>query len=186
MFSDSTPNKIFLTGFRATGKSTLGRLVAKQLAYRFLDTDQALTEQLGATIAQTVARHGWPFFRRAEAQLLHDLSSASGVVIATGGGAIEHQAEWQRLRRTSLVVWLDADTATIKQRIAADTASPAQRPALISGAAPEDEITQLLNQRAPLYALGSDLCLDTVHVSLQDLVSLVCDAYQRARRPGKG
>ena len=182
MLSNSTPNKIVLTGFRATGKSTIGLLVANRLHFRFLDTDQVLTQQLGATIAQIVASHGWPFFRRAEAQLLLDLSCASAVVIATGGGAIEHQLEWQRLRRDSLVVWLDADTATINQRIAADATSTAQRPALISDAAPEDEIAQLLNQRTPLYELGSDLRLDTVNTSLQELVTLVCDAFVGKRR----
>lgn len=182
MFSKSTPNKIVLTGFRATGKSTIGLLVAQQLGYRFLDTDQVLTRQLGASIAHVVASHGWPHFRRAEAQLLHDLSSASDVVIATGGGAIEHQAEWRRLRCDSLVVWLEADAATINQRIAADGASIAQRPALISGAAPEDEIAQLLSRRAPLYARGSDLRLDTVNASLQELVALVCDDFVRRRK----
>lgn len=182
MFSNSTPNKIVLTGFRATGKSTIGLLVAKRLHYRFLDTDQVLTQQLGATISQVVASHGWPFFRRAEAQLLHDLSSASAVVIATGGGAIEHHLEWQHLRRDSLVVWLDADTATINQRITADATSRAQRPALISGAAPEDEIAQLLNQRAPLYEFGSDLRLDTVNASLQELAALVCDTFVCRRK----
>lgn len=184
MFSKSTPNKIVLTGFRATGKSTLGLLVAKQLGYRFLDTDQVLTQQLGASIAQIVATHGWPFFRRAEAQLLDDLTNASEMVIATGGGAIEHQAEWQRLRCESLVVWLDADAATINRRIAADAASTTQRPALLSGAAPDDEIVQLLNQRSPLYEHGSDLRLDTVRLSLQELVTRVCDTFVYWRKQG--
>lgn len=175
----NTPKKIILTGFRATGKSTLGLLIAQHLGYRFLDTDQALTQQLGATIAQIVAAHGWPFFRRAEAQLLRDLSSASGVVIATGGGAIEHQGEWQLLRRGSFVVWLDADAATINKRIAGDAASIAQRPTLISDSSPEEEIAQLLKQRAPLYASGSDVRFDTVQLCIPDLAALTCDAFRR-------
>lgn len=177
MPSNNTPNKIVLTGFRATGKSTIGLLVANQLEYQFLDTDQVLSQQFGTTIAQIVARHGWPFFRHAEAQLIGELSSASGVVIATGGGAIEHQIQWQLLRRGSFVVWLDADAPTISQRIAADSTSTTQRPALISEASPEEEITQLLRKRNPLYALGSDIRLDTVQGNVQDLVASVCDAF---------
>jgi len=175
---NNTQNKIVLTGFRATGKSTLGQLVAKRLGYAFLDTDEELTRQLGATIAQTVARHGWPFFRRAEAQLLHEVSSASHIVIATGGGAIEHHHEWQLLRWNSLVVWLDADATTINQRIAADAASTSQRPVLLKDHTPQDEIVQLLGQRVPLYAAGSDVRFDTANVCLQDLAMLVCTAYQ--------
>ena len=186
MFSKSRPNKIVLTGFRATGKSTIGLLIAKQLGYRFLDTDQVLTEQLGGSIAQVVASHGWAYFRRAEAQLLDDLSSESQMVIATGGGAIEHLVEWQRLRYESLVVWLEADAETINRRIAADAASTAQRPALLSGAAPKDEIVQLLNQRSPLYEHGSDLRLDTVNFSLQDLVTRVCDTFVRRKKQCNG
>lgn len=185
MFSNNTPNKIVLTGLRATGKSTLGLLAASQLEYQFLDTDQVLMQQLGTTIAQIVASHGWPFFRRAEAQLIAELSSASEMVIATGGGAIEHQVEWELLRRESFVVWLDADVATINRRIVADSTSTAQRPALISGSSPEEEISQLLRKRAPLYALGSDLRLDTAQASMQDLVVSVCDAFQRRRKQQK-
>ena len=170
-------NKIVLTGFRATGKSTLGQLVAKRLGYLFLDTDQELTRQLGATIAQTVACHGWPFFRCAEAQLLREVSTASHIVIATGGGAIEHHHEWQLLRRNSLVVWLDADAATINQRITTDAASTSQRPALLQDHTAQDEIIQLLGQRIPLYTAGSDVRFDTGSVCLEDLVALVCRAY---------
>ena len=179
MSSSNLPQKIVLTGFRATGKSTLGLLIAKRLGYLFVDTDQALQQQLGSTIAQIVASHGWPFFRRAEAQLLRELSTSSSLVIATGGGAIEHQAEWQLLRQKSFVVWLDADAVTINQRIAADNASSAQRPALLSGASPKDEIAQLLYQRTPLYERGSDLRLDTVNACVQDLASALCKALQR-------
>jgi shikimate kinase len=55
-------NNIVLTGFRATGKSTVGKIVAEQLGYTFLDTDIELTRQLGASIADIVTLHGWPFF----------------------------------------------------------------------------------------------------------------------------
>lgn len=182
---NSTHNKIVLTGFRATGKSTLGQLVAKRLGYLFLDTDQELTRQLGATIAQTVACHGWPFFRRAEAQLLRELSSASHVVIATGGGAIEHHHEWQLLRRDSFVVWLDADAATINQRITADAASISQRPTLLNGRTPQDEIVQLLGQRAPLYAAGSNVRFDTASIGLEDLAVMLCAAYQGGHEQGR-
>ena len=178
-------NKIVLTGFRATGKSTLGQLVAKRLGFTFLDTDQELTKLLGATIAQIVAQHGWPYFRRAEAQLVGELSHTSSLVIATGGGAIEHQREWRCLRQESFVVWLDADTETLLQRIMADTASADQRPALLWNHSPRDEIVHLLEQRRPLYAAGSDVRFDTVPHRPEDLVPIVCAAYEDANSQEK-
>jgi shikimate kinase len=151
---------IVLTGFRATGKTLLGRTVAARLKWAFLDTDDLLCQRLGAPIADIVARHGWAFFRQAEGRLLRELTAVEATVVATGGGAIEHRQEWQELRQGSFVVWLDADIATIRQRLRDDPNSSQQRPSL-TGSAMQDEIGELLQQRKPLYSAGSDLRLET-------------------------
>lgn len=152
---------IVLTGFRATGKSSVGRLLAQKLQYTFIDADLLLCERLGAPIADIVARHGWAFFRQAERQLLMEVPDMEQTVLATGGGAIEHQEEWLRIRNCCYVVWLDADAATIGQRMRNDPNSVEQRPSL-TGNSIHDEIEELLQRRAPLYSAGSDLRLDTV------------------------
>lgn len=152
---------IVLTGFRATGKTSVGQALAAQLKWAFLDTDVLLCQRLGASIAEIVARHGWPTFREAESQLLRELPALEATVVATGGGAIEHRDEWQALRDRCLVVWLDADMATIRQRLGDDPHSAQQRPSL-TGQAVVDEVEALLEKRKPLYLAGSDLRLDTV------------------------
>ncbi len=152
---------IVLTGFRATGKSLIGRLLAQKLRYTFIDADILLCERLGAPIADIVAQHGWPFFRQAERQLLMEVPEMVQTVLATGGGAIEHQEEWLRIRNCCYVVWLDADAATIRQRMCNDPNTSGQRPAL-TGSSAHDEIEELLLRRAPLYSAGSHLRLDTV------------------------
>ncbi|MDR2551511.1 MAG: shikimate kinase [Desulfobulbus sp.] len=151
---------LILTGFRATGKTSVGRIVAAQLHWIFLDTDELARQRLGEPIAEVVARHGWPFFRAAESQLLRDLATMRQTVLATGGGAIEHLREWGGLRRCALVVWLDADSDTIRQRLRHDPASGHQRPSL-TGQPVADEIEHLLERRRPMYAAGSDLRLST-------------------------
>jgi shikimate kinase len=151
---------IVLTGFRATGKTSVGRTLAAQLKWAFLDTDVLLCQRLGAPIADIVARHGWAFFRQAESRLLRELAAMEKTVVATGGGAIEHRQEWQELRKGCLVVWLDADIATIRQRLRDDPNSSQQRPSL-TGYAIQDEIEELLHKRTPLYLAGSDLRLET-------------------------
>lgn len=163
---------VVLIGFRATGKSTVGRLLAARLGWRFLDADDLLQQQLGAPIAEVVAREGWPFFRRAEARLLVKLADMEQTVLATGGGAIEHQQEWRALQRCGLVVWLDADTATIRRRLAADPNSAGQRPSL-TGQAIGDEIDVLLARRRPLYAAGSQLHLNTETMTPEQLVEAI-------------
>ncbi|MGE4559183.1 MAG: shikimate kinase [Desulfobulbus sp.] len=156
-------NNIILTGFRATGKSTVGRILASRLGYRFIDTDSEICRQLGATIAEIVAQHGWPYFRQAEARLLRELCSSVNMIIATGGGAIEHRGEWEQLRQIGFVAWLDADADTINKRIASDPVSASQRPELSTKKkSVRDETAMLLQHRRPLYATGSDLRLDTV------------------------
>ena len=163
---------IVLTGFRATGKTSVGRLLAARLGFGFVDADQILTERLGCTIAECVAQHGWERFRQAERQLLAEVPAMSRTVLATGGGAIEHQGEWQSLREQCLVVWLDADIATIRRRLGNDPLTATQRPSL-TGAAVEDELDQVLRRRRPLYTQGSDLRVEAAGGSPEDLVERI-------------
>ena len=167
-------NQIVLTGFRATGKSTVGKLLAQRLGYTFLDTDVEICRQLGATVTEIVERYGWPHFRHAEADILDALCSRSNMVIATGGGAIEHHAQWQRLQEISFVVWLDADVATIQTRIADDPVSADQRPALsLERSSGSDATRQILQRRNPHYQSGSDLRLDTVLMRPDELAVVI-------------
>jgi len=169
-----TPN-IILTGFRATGKTSVGRILAARLQWTFLDMDELLCQRLGGPIADIVARHGWAFFRQAEGQLLRELAAMRATVLATGGGAIEHQREWQELRQSGLVVWLDADLATIRQRLGDDPKSGQQRPSL-TGQAIQDEVEALLERRRPLYAAGSDLRLATTGTTPELLAETIVQA----------
>lgn len=165
---ESLPARFVLTGFRATGKSVIGGKLAKRLGYDFIDTDEMLCARMGCSIADFVAQRGWPAFRELERTLLAELSARRGVVIATGGGAVQHHAEWRRLRDGALVVWLRADARTIRQRLRADRNSQEQRPSL-TGVDPALEIDELLKEREPLYREGSDLTLDTVAHSPEEL-----------------
>lgn len=157
-------HNIILTGFRGTGKTSVGRILAAQLQWSFVDTDTLLCQRLGASIADVVARHGWAFFRQAESQLLRELTTMQKTVLATGGGAIEHLQEWRELRKCGFVVWLEADLATIRLRLREDPNSMQQRPS-ITGHSVQDEIAELLERRGPLYAAGSDLRLATADKS---------------------
>ncbi|WP_456387240.1 shikimate kinase [Desulfolithobacter sp.] len=166
------PRRIVLTGFRGTGKTSVGRRLARILGYDFLDTDQVLEERLGSTIAAFVQENGWDAFRRAERELLEELARVRRVVVATGGGAISHRDAWERLRQGGFVVWLQADGTVIGRRLAADPVSAAQRPPL-SSEDPEREIEEQLALRTPLYAAGSDLAVDSACLTPEAIVTLI-------------
>jgi len=167
--------KIILTGYRACGKSLVGRLLAQRFEIDFLDMDKEIEARAGCTINEMVAQHGWPFFREREQQLLAELVTRDRLVVATGGGAIMHEEIWQQLQATGLVVWLRADTETIAARLAGDVATAGQRPSL-TGDSVVREIETVLAERTPLYKKGSHLAIDTGSRTPEQIVELVATA----------
>ena len=160
------PERIVLTGFRATGKTAVGKALARLTGFRFLDTDQEICQRMGCSVAEAVRQHGWQHFRGQEQTLLRELPSWQKTIIATGGGAILHNKEWEELHRDTFVVWLRTDFATTLARLALDHKTAAQRPALgidqqEGGQNPAQEISAILEEREPLYRAGSDLVLET-------------------------
>ena len=148
---------IFLIGARAAGKTTLGGLLAARLGLPFFDCDALLLEKSGLTVAEIVAREGWPGFRRRESELLRDLTAgleagekgAFSRVIATGGGVVLDAANRALLRACGLVFFLKAPAKVLAARLLA-APEAAQRPSL-STLAPQREIAAILRERAPLY-----------------------------------
>lgn len=169
---DFPKKKVILTGFRATGKSSVGKLLAARLAISFVDMDKVIEEREGCSIRQMVAEHGWDYFREKERQLLLELVESDNVVIAAGGGAILHQEIWQKLMQTGLSVWLTADLNTISTRLAKDRSTDELRPSL-TGKDIHSEIESVLASREPLYRKGSHIIIDTATNSVDEIVSLI-------------
>ncbi len=174
-------DRIILTGFRATGKSLVGSMLARRLGLDFCDTDTLLCADSGLSVAEYVARYGWPGFRRREEQVLLALGNSSSVVIATGGGAILHEQTWRTLRKKSIIFWLRADCATIEQRLLADNRSRHLRPSLTGGDL-SGEIREQLALRAPLYRRGSDVVIDTDGRPPSELVREIVQVLSTAGR----
>ncbi len=164
------PDRIILTGFRATGKSAVGARLAECLDFDFIDTDARLCAGLGCSVAEYVASKGWDAFRERERAILTELAGVSRAVISTGGGAILHGAAWDRLRKNSLVIWLRADARTIRQRLGRDEATACQRPPLTDSVS---EIEDVLAARTPLYRKGSDMSVDTAALTPEEVVTMI-------------
>ncbi len=181
-FSCPPASLVVLTGFRATGKTAVGKEIAERLGYRFADTDDLITARLGCSIADAVQQDGWQRFRTLEKKVLAECVRLSKTVLATGGGAVCHGQAWAALRSHALVIWLRAGEATIISRLQADMQTQAQRPPLTKQT-PVTDISELLTEREPLYRAGADIQIQTDGRTPQQLAALLVHDIQDNRSP---
>ena len=161
--------QIFLVGFRAVGKTTVGKELARRLGWRFVDMDESIIQRYGCSIREIVEKHGWDGFRKTENEVLQDLADDDKCVVATGGGAILHQKTWERIRPSAGVIWLSASLATHAARLGKDAATADNRPSL-TGAGIIDEIAPILAERTPLYKKTAHLEIATDSGSVEGVL----------------
>ena len=166
---DPQATNIFLVGLRASGKSTLGKLLAQHLDMRFVDTDALVVDKAGQSIANIVAADGWDAFRGLESEVLREVCARRGQVVATGGGVVLALENQKLIQQSGTTFFLMAEIPTLLRRLnaAPDTA---QRPPL-TGLTPEQELVQSNIQRGPVYMNLADHILrteDSLEHTLQD------------------
>ena len=144
-------NLLYLIGYRGTGKTTIGPILAARLGWDFVDADAYLEAKCGRTIKEIFSDEGEKGFREQESQNLRKLARRERSVIATGGGIVLSEENRKVLKETGFVVWLSADVATITARIRADPTTSTRRPNLTTGGIAE--IESLLRAREPLYRM---------------------------------
>lgn len=176
--------QIFLIGYRAAGKTTIGKLLANRLGFEFLDTDRIVCRNHNAEIRDIVAGEGWEAFRRYEAEALGEAAKGRRRVVATGGGAVLHREVWQKIKDEAFVVWLSADLPTLAARLQSSGNADVARPSL-TGRSIHAEIEEVLAKRLPLYREYSNLEVDTTKLSAVEAVELIVDAY-RLKYVGSG
>ena len=178
MSSASTGRNLVLIGFMGSGKSSVGRELARRWGYRFIDTDAMIRHKYDLSIPDIFAKFGEPFFREAEYQALVRLQGIGSTVIATGGGIVTQPRNLPLLRTLGPVVWLSADQATIIDRVGKSTHRP-----MLNQANPEESVTRLLAERAPLYRKAADLLIETsglTHREVADRIVLGLDKFRAA------
>jgi shikimate kinase len=158
-----------LIGYRATGKTTLAKLLAARLGCPWIDADTEIERRAGKSIAKIFADSGEPAFRDLEAAAIADLCRRGPLVLAAGGGAPLRPESRQAMRAAGKVVWLTARPETILARMTADAATAARRPHL-TAAEPLAEIVELLRRREPIYRESAHLVIDTEGKSPEQLV----------------
>ena len=157
-----------LIGYRATGKTTLARLLAERLGWPWIDSDVRVEHRAGKAIARIFAEDGEPAFRDLEAAVIADLCRQGPLVLAAGGGAPLRPESRRAMRAAGHVVWLTARPETIHARMAADATTASRRPSLTDRSA-LDEIVLLLSRREPIYRETAHLEIDTENKTPEQL-----------------
>lgn len=164
---------VILTGFMGTGKTTVGRLLAPRLGFKFIDTDDIIIEQAGQSIAEIFAQETEAGFRRREREVIRELKGASGLVIATGGGAILAEDNLKYLKALGPVFCLRASERAVYRRLKGNRERP-----LLRGEHPLKQIKTLLQQRTPYYK-KADKIFDTTGKSPQKVAAEILKCLGR-------
>jgi shikimate kinase len=163
-----TPSQnIALVGFMAVGKSAVGRNLARRLHRRFVDLDRLIEKAEGRKVREIFAHQGEPYFRALEKQMLEQVLSVTGQVIATGGGVLLDDENLHLLRQKALLIGLTASTDELLSRVRKNSKRP-----LLKGADVRGRIDELLQQRQSRYA-QADLMIDTSGLTIDQVVGKI-------------
>lgn len=157
-----------LVGMPGSGKSTVGRQLARRLGLPFFDSDVLIEQRLGCSIREYFAREGEDAFRDVEQQVIADLAAGPDAVVATGGGAVLREANRQKLRDAGRVIYLRSSPEELHRRVRHDT----QRP-LLQVADPLGRLRSLHAERDPLYREAAHFHIETGRPSVPMLVNMI-------------
>ena len=162
---------LIVIGMMGSGKSTIGRQLARQLKLGFIDSDRALEERSGVPVATIFELEGELGFRNREAALLDDLTQRKNLLIATGGGAVLLEENRQRMRSRGLVIYLEATLEELQRRLRHDKSRP-----LLQGVDIERRVAELLAARAPLYRQCAHVTFPSGAANPKRLVQRILDS----------
>jgi shikimate kinase len=160
------PDNIFLVGMMGAGKTSVGKLLARNLGKQFYDSDHVIEARTGVKIPVIFELEGEPGFREREAAVIDELTALHGVVLATGGGAVLREDNRHVLKSRGVVVYLRASVVDLWNRTRHDRNRP-----LLQTADPQARLAQLYQERDPLYRAVAHFVVDSGSQSLKALVA---------------
>ena len=171
----------FFIGYRCTGKTTIGQILAKRINFNFIDIDQTIEIESGLNIAQIVESKGWSKFRLLEKQTLLNINHTQNLVIATGGGIVTDPDNLNFILKNGFCIWLDAGIKTILDRLKSDVKTSSSRPSLTDDDLIE-ETKKLLKLRKPLYDKCSRMKIDTTDKTTEEIVDIISRRIENVRQ----
>jgi shikimate kinase len=168
---------LILVGMMGSGKTTMGRVLAKHLGKVFVDSDEEIIKRTGVTIPHIFDVEGEPGFRLREITALRNLVERDNMVLATGGGAVLDEQNRTMLQQNGIVIYLKASVHDLWQRTRHDR----NRPLLQTGN-PHARLTELFQQRDPLYRQVSDIIAQSGKQSAQALMLQLAEEIDAFRK----
>ncbi len=162
---------IALVGFMGTGKTAVGKLLAKKLGKEFIELDALIEEKAGKSIPEIFRQDGEIAFRQLEIEVTESIAGRKNTVIACGGGVVLNTINIDRLRRDCVIIHLTAAPSVILKRTAADRDS---RPLLAAGDRSQ-QIERLLKYRQPFYERAADITVNTSRLKVEEVIGMIID-----------
>jgi len=167
---------IILIGYRGTGKSVVGKILAERLGMECVSMDEKIVEKAGMPISDIVANYGWAGFRDMESEVAKKLADCKNLIIDTGGGVIERSENIENLKKSGLVVWLKASVDVIVSRIKGDF----RRPSLTGTKSFTEEVAEVLERRKPKYAAFAGHEIDTDFLTPEQVADKIIQIKKNA------
>ncbi|MFO8241201.1 MAG: shikimate kinase [Dissulfuribacterales bacterium] len=164
---------IVLIGYRGTGKSAVGKILAASLGMQCIGMDAEIVKRAGMSIPKIVEKYGWQKFRDLEFEEALELSRADNIVIDTGGGVIETPGNIEALETNSCIFWLKASADEIVSRIQGDT----ERPSLTPGKTFTEEVKEVLERRTPKYKSAAQYEIDTDGLAPEQVADRIIEIW---------
>jgi 3-dehydroquinate synthase len=176
LHSEKRPSgNIFLVGMMGAGKTTVGKLLARQLGKTFIDSDEEIQKRTGVKISHIFDVEGEEGFRLRESSVIQDLIKLDNIVLATGGGAVLKPVNRDNLRKNGVVIYLKSTVHDLWQRTRHDHNRP-----LLQTSNPRAKLQELFEQRDSLYADAADY---TVHTGKQSVQTLIAKLIKKIDSP---
>ncbi|MFH1825504.1 MAG: shikimate kinase [Candidatus Firestonebacteria bacterium] len=159
---------IILLGFMGTGKTTIGKILAKKLEFKFIDVDEIIEERIGKSISKIFKEDGEKKFRIIEKEVVRDVSKLKNTIISTGGGVVLLEKNVNNLRKNGILISLMSSPESILKRVIKDKKRP-----LLNYSNKLKTIKKLLDFRFPYYVNNVDYIIDTSNLSPNKIVKKI-------------
>ena len=168
-------SSIALIGFMGVGKTTVGKVLAKRLNRKFVETDSLIEQQVGKPIAEIFQQDGEVAFRELEIEVTKKVAENKNQIIACGGGIVLNKINIDRLKKDSVIVCLTASPKVILERVSGDGG---ERP-ILKASNKAGKIQELLRFRQPFYERAADIKIDTSKLDINSVVEGIINQVKR-------
>jgi len=166
---------IVLIGYRGTGKSVVGELLAHKLNRQTISMDAEIVNKAGMSIPEFVEQNGWAKFRDLETEVAREMAERDNIIVDCGGGVIERPENIPALRTNGVIFWLQASVDVIVDRIVDST----ERPALVEGKTFTEEVAEVLDRRTPMYSDAAQHIIDTDSMTPEQVVDSILAIWNK-------